>query len=101
MERDFRVRTGREMPLDSDVLEEKFKLQRNQHCLNVDQLSQCFDIGDEIPEGIPRSRIRTGGQKEYCFNAVNNVSFGVKNGECFGLLGVNGAGKTTCLNLIT
>ncbi len=27
--------------------------------------------------------------------AVNKLSFGVKNGECFGLLGVNGAGKTT------
>ena len=27
--------------------------------------------------------------------AVNNLTFGVKNGECFGLLGVNGAGKTT------
>jgi ATP-binding cassette subfamily A (ABC1) protein 3 len=25
--------------------------------------------------------------------AVDRVSFGVKNGECFTLLGVNGAGK--------
>ena len=27
--------------------------------------------------------------------AVNKLSFGVQNGECFGLLGINGAGKTT------
>ena len=29
------------------------------------------------------------------FTAVDGLTFGVKQGECFGLLGVNGAGKTT------
>lgn len=29
------------------------------------------------------------------FIAVNDLTFGVPQGECFGLLGVNGAGKTT------
>lgn len=33
--------------------------------------------------------------------AVENVSFGVKNGECFGLLGVNGAGKTTTFKILS
>ena len=28
--------------------------------------------------------------------AVDRVSFGVPRGQCFGLLGTNGAGKTTC-----
>ena len=32
--------------------------------------------------------------------AVNNVSFDVKRGEVFGLLGENGAGKTTILEMI-
>ena len=32
--------------------------------------------------------------------AVNQISFGVRKGECFGLLGVNGAGKSTTFKVI-
>ena len=32
--------------------------------------------------------------------AVKGVSFGVKAGEVFGLLGVSGAGKTSIFNMI-
>ncbi|KAK7002956.1 ATP-binding cassette sub- A member 12 [Biomphalaria glabrata] len=35
------------------------------------------------------------------FVAVNHISFGVPEGECFGLLGVNGAGKTTTFRMLT
>ncbi|MBZ3879909.1 ATP-binding cassette sub-family A member 12 [Sciurus carolinensis] len=33
--------------------------------------------------------------------AVNNISIGIPAGECFGLLGVNGAGKTTIFKMLT
>uniref|UniRef100_A0A8C9FK34 ABC transporter domain-containing protein n=1 Tax=Pavo cristatus TaxID=9049 RepID=A0A8C9FK34_PAVCR len=33
--------------------------------------------------------------------AVKNVSLGIPAGECFGLLGVNGAGKTTIFKMLT
>jgi len=32
--------------------------------------------------------------------AVDNVSFEIKKGEIFGLLGVNGAGKSTTINIL-
>jgi drug efflux transport system ATP-binding protein len=34
------------------------------------------------------------------FKAVNNISFTVERGEVFGLLGANGAGKTTCFRML-
>ncbi|RCN44473.1 ABC transporter, ATP-binding protein, partial [Ancylostoma caninum] len=34
-------------------------------------------------------------------NAVKGVSFHVEKGECFGLLGVNGAGKTSTFQMLT
>ncbi|VDM62451.1 unnamed protein product [Angiostrongylus costaricensis] len=35
------------------------------------------------------------------FNAIKGVTFHVKTGECFGLLGINGAGKTSTFQMIT
>jgi ATP-binding cassette subfamily A (ABC1) protein 3 len=35
------------------------------------------------------------------FLAVERISFGLDYGECFCLLGVNGAGKTTCFKSLT
>lgn len=34
-------------------------------------------------------------------NAVNDLSFGLQQGECFALLGVNGAGKSTTFKSLT
>lgn len=33
--------------------------------------------------------------------AVDNIAFGLEFGECFALLGVSGAGKTTCFKCLT
>ncbi|CAF0889943.1 unnamed protein product [Didymodactylos carnosus] len=35
------------------------------------------------------------------FTAVNNICAGVKQGECFGLLGINGSGKSTTFKMLT
>eukprot|EP00930_Biecheleria_cincta_P018168 TRINITY_DN14242_c0_g1_i1.p1 TRINITY_DN14242_c0_g1~~TRINITY_DN14242_c0_g1_i1.p1 ORF type:complete len:1637 (-),score=334.42 TRINITY_DN14242_c0_g1_i1:548-5458(-) len=35
------------------------------------------------------------------FTAVQDVTFGVDPGNCFAMLGTNGAGKTTCINVLT
>lgn len=40
-------------------------------------------------------------EKNRTLVAVDQISFGIKNGECFTLLGVNGAGKTTTFKMLS
>lgn len=67
---------------DKDVIEEERR---------VDQLS---------PKNIPVRMCNI--QKSYGdVVAVKKVSFGLEYGECFALLGVSGAGKTTLFKCLT
>jgi hypothetical protein len=62
-------------PDDSDVVAEQERVLTggaNDDLIVVNQLTKVFDTGKV---------------------AVNNISFGVPPGQCFGLLGINGAGK--------
>jgi len=51
--------------------------------INVSSLTKAFSIGSGK------------------FNAVNNISFDVEEGEIFAFLGPNGAGKTTTIKMLT
>jgi ABC-2 type transport system ATP-binding protein len=54
--------------------------------------------GPDVPNAIEVEHI----VKKYGdFTAVDDVSFGVKEGEIFGLLGPNGAGKSTLIRMMT
>ncbi|HEB97512.1 MAG TPA: ABC transporter ATP-binding protein [Sedimenticola thiotaurini] len=73
--------------------------------------------GDADREGVPRlpvnGRSHRGGEDEVLieasglcrdfgdFRAVDRVGFRVRRGEIFGLLGANGAGKTTVIKMLT
>ena len=51
----------------------------------LDQVSKTYYLGPAQPPLL----------------AVDNVALAVQPGECFGLLGVNGAGKTTIFKMLT
>ncbi|KXJ71644.1 hypothetical protein RP20_CCG020100 [Aedes albopictus] len=71
--------------VDSDVLEEKQRIaamsqsEINSYNLVLKDLSKYYKK----------------------FRAVNNLSVGIRHSECFGLLGINGAGKTSTFKMMT
>ncbi len=52
--------------------------------------------GKMVPVKVDRIRKKYGGAR-----AVERVSFSLEYGECFALLGVSGAGKTTTFKCLT
>jgi lipopolysaccharide transport system ATP-binding protein len=76
--------------------------------IKVENLSKCYQIYDKprdrLLQGImPRLQRLAGKQpKQYCreFWALRDVSFEIKRGETFGVVGRNGSGKSTLLQLI-
>ncbi len=65
---------------------------------NVSKLYKLYDKpSDRIKESLGLSRKKL--HKEHY--ALNNISFDVAKGECVGIIGTNGAGKSTILKIIT
>ena len=74
-----------DLPKDSDVIDEENRIsnmsqyEKNSEIFIVDKLTKYYSD----------------------FMAVKGISFAISNSECFGLLGVNGAGKTSTFKMIT
>uniref|UniRef100_A0A8B9N8H1 ATP binding cassette subfamily A member 12 n=1 Tax=Accipiter nisus TaxID=211598 RepID=A0A8B9N8H1_9AVES len=71
---------------DGDVQAERNRVESGKADFDVVQLQNLTKVYH-----LPHKRIV----------AVKNVSLGIPAGECFGLLGVNGAGKTTIFKMLT
>src|SRR5512135_3779619 len=54
-----------------------------------------------FPEAAPLLRVEALVKRFGGFRALDGVSFHVLPGEILGLVGPNGSGKTTCINVIT
>ncbi len=81
-----------DMKLDSDVLAEKQKVAEtpnDQFKIKVQDLRKVYQINGGCCNPIKP------------LVAVENISFGLQAGECFALLGVNGAGKSTTFKSLT
>jgi ABC-type multidrug transport system ATPase subunit len=71
----------------------------DQHDEDVTAEAERVQSGEADGEAVQLSRLRkvyAGGKV-----AVKTLSLGIPIGECFGLLGINGAGKTSALKVLT
>lgn len=98
--------------IDSSILQSIFYKLRHQpltHETEGQTVSEDSDVAAEhqrIMESPPStmndSLILKELTKDYgSLRAVDGITLGVKPGECFGLLGINGAGKTSTFKMLT
>jgi len=73
---------------DSDVAYERERVKKSNDHVKLINLTKIFNK-------------RGNKWKKNKHIAVNNLTLGINKGECFGLIGINGAGKTTSFKMIT
>jgi ABC-2 type transport system ATP-binding protein len=83
-------------------MQEKSNKSQNQFAVTFEDVSVCYRVPKEKLSGIKEYTIRLL-QRRLQFEdfwALNEVDFEVKKGEVFGIIGRNGAGKSTALKII-
>jgi len=69
--------------------------------IKVDNVSKLFRIPHEKHTTLKAAVLNVFSKKRYTeFQALNKISFEVKKGEFFGIIGRNGCGKSTLLKII-
>ncbi len=69
--------------------------------INVKNISKVYRLYNKPIDRLKESLSISKKTYHKDYKALDNVSFDVKKGECVGLMGVNGAGKSTMLKIIT
>jgi teichoic acid transport system ATP-binding protein len=74
----------------------------SKYAIRVENVSKMYKLYDKptdrFKEAIGLGRKKQLYREHY---ALNNISFDVKTGECVGIIGTNGSGKSTVLKIIT
>ncbi|MGE7020686.1 ABC transporter ATP-binding protein [Solibacillus cecembensis] len=72
----------------------------NNIAISVKKISKRYQIYEKPVDRLKQS-LSFGGKKYYReFNALNDISFDVKQGQTFGIVGQNGSGKSTLLQML-
>ncbi|GAI47625.1 unnamed protein product, partial [marine sediment metagenome] len=73
----------------------------DKNAIIFDSVSKSFRIYHEVIPSVKETIIRGKRSTFENFIALDDISFKVKRGETFGIIGPNGSGKTTILKLIS
>jgi len=75
--------------------------QKNQNAISVKNVSKQFVIPHEKESTLKGAFVNFFHKKSYeVFDALKDISFEVKKGEFFGIIGRNGSGKSTLLKIL-
>ena len=69
--------------------------------IRINDVSKLYKLYDKPTDRLKESLGLSKHKKYKEHYALRNVSFDVKKGECVGIIGTNGAGKSTILKIIT
>jgi ABC-type polysaccharide/polyol phosphate transport system ATPase subunit len=77
-------------------------MEENPIVISIENVTQSFRVIQERPDTLRELFAKFFRQPVTYreFNALSNISFAVRQGEMFGIIGSNGSGKTTLLKLI-
>ncbi|MDE7272133.1 MAG: ABC transporter ATP-binding protein [Lachnospiraceae bacterium] len=67
----------------------------------VDHVCKSYKLYDKPMDRLKEALKLTRKQKYHEAHALSDVSFAVRQGECVGIIGTNGSGKSTILKIIT
>lgn len=76
-------------------------MKKNINIVDVNQLSKTYKLYASQRQRLLEAVLPFGGKRHTEFKALDHVSFAVKSGETFGIIGQNGSGKSTLLKIIT
>lgn len=71
------------------------------YAIRVKDISKIYKLYDKPSDRLKEALGLSKKQRYKEHYALNNVSFDVKKGECIGIIGTNGSGKSTILKIIT
>ena len=69
--------------------------------VQVDHISKSYRLYSSQRQRLLEALLPWGKTRHQEFRALDDISFSVKNGETFGIIGQNGSGKSTLLKIIT
>ena len=71
------------------------------NAIEVNHVSKIYKLFDKPFDKVKEAFSITKKKHYQEFYALNDISFSVKKGETFGIIGTNGSGKSTLLKILT
>lgn len=71
------------------------------YAIELEHISKVYKLYDNPMDRLKESLGLTRQKKHKEYYALDDINFSVKKGECVGIIGTNGSGKSTVLKIIT